>query len=341
MSDFIDLAKPLQLTTPGTAPIAGLTVADTAALEAIESPWPGMFVYVQADGKTYRVTELKEVTVGVFTKMAVKSYEPVPDNAALENKFNIDQLGAPGGAASLDESGKVPSSQLPSTAGTRPATLSLPIPADLDGENITLVIDFSADGEFSEEPVNYTRVKMADSYGKMRVFCNNSWEAVPGPSLGIPYYCGTVEFTLDQELFPGYVAGNKYYARYCWVDSRGNSGDWTGFAFTGDVSDMVPIRTNEPVSLNVAEERLVSGSIALDYLNAEVHNLTLKGDATLSLENISNVSFGNAMIVNVSTGGYTLTVVGVKGNYTCSEDKTYVICVTNFGILNIAVTETV
>lgn len=311
MSDFIDLAKPLQLTTPGTAPIAGLTVADTAALEAIESPWPGMFVYVQADGKTYRVTELKEVTVGVFTKMAVKSYEPVPDNAALAE------------------------------AGARPATIALPVPGDADNDNVTLVVDFSTTGEFSEEPVNYTRVKMADSYMKMRVFCNDAWEAVPGPSLGIPYYCGTVEFTLDQELFPGYVAGNKYYARYCWVDSRGNSGDWTGFAFTGDVSDMVPIRTNEPVSLNVAEERLVSGSIALDYLNAEVHNLTLKGDATLSLENISNVSFGNAMIVNVSTGGYTLTVVGVKGNYTCSEDKTYVICVTNFGILNIAVTETV
>ena len=33
MADFIDLAKPLKLTTPGTAPIAGLVVADTAALE--------------------------------------------------------------------------------------------------------------------------------------------------------------------------------------------------------------------------------------------------------------------------------------------------------------------
>lgn len=158
MADFIDLAKPLQLTTPGTAPIAGLTVADTAALEAIESPWPGMFVYVQADGKTYRVTELKEVTVGVFTKMAVKSYEPVPDNAALAE------------------------------AGARPATIALPVPGDADNDNVTLVVDFSADGEFTEEPVNYTRVKMSDSYGKMRVFCNDAWEAVPGPSLGVPYY---------------------------------------------------------------------------------------------------------------------------------------------------------
>ena len=117
MADFIDLAKPLQLTTPGTAPIAGLTVADTAALEAIESPWPGMFVYVQADGKTYRVTELKEVTVGVFTKMAVKSYEPVPDNAALAE------------------------------AGARPATIALPVP-----RGITLVPVESA-AEMAEAPV--------------------------------------------------------------------------------------------------------------------------------------------------------------------------------------------
>ena len=116
MADFIDLARPLQLTTPGTAPIAGLTVADTAALEAIESPWPGMFVYVLADGKTYRVTELKEVTVGVFTKKAVKTYEPVPDNAALAE------------------------------AGARPATIALPVPRDADNENVTLVVDFSTGG---------------------------------------------------------------------------------------------------------------------------------------------------------------------------------------------------
>ena len=340
MADFIDLAKPLQLTTPGTAPIAGLTVADTAALEAIESPWPGMFVYVQADGKTYRVTELKEVTVGVFTKMAVKSYEPVPDNAALENKFNIDQLGAPGGAASLDESGKVPSSQLPSTAGTRPATLSLPIPADLDGENITLVVDFSADGEFSEEPVNYTRVKMADSYGKMRVFCNNSWEAVPGPSLGIPYYCGTVEFTLDQELFPGYVAGNKYYARFCWVDASGNASDWQGFSFRTDVAIVAPVIPEEDDTLTIADNASVSGAITLDYLNGEVQNLTLTADATLSRDSIANVPFGRALIATVSLSGHTLTV-NATGTYTATGNKTYIVTAINFGELNFIVTETV
>ena len=311
MADFIDLAKPLQLTTPGTAPIAGLTVADTAALEAIESPWPGMFVYVQADGKTYRVTELKEVTVGVFTKMAVKSYEPVPDNAALAE------------------------------AGARPATIALPVPGDADNDNVTLVVDFSADGEFTEEPVNYTRVKMSDSYGKMRVFCNDAWEPCPGPSLGVPYYQATVEFTLDQELFPGYVAGNKYYARFCWVDASGNASDWRGFSFRTDVAIVAQEIPDVENSLDVASEKSVSGTVSLDYADGEVQNLKLTGNATLSRANVANVPFGEALIVNVATAGKTLTVTGAAGSYTCSENKTYVVVFSNFGTLNVVVTETV
>lgn len=311
MADFIDLAKPLQLTTPGTAPIAGLTVADTAALEAIESPWPGMFVYVQADGKTYRVTELKEVTVGVFTKMAVKSYEPVPDNAALAE------------------------------AGARPATIALPVPGDADNDNVTLVVDFSTTGEFTEEPVNYTRVKMADSYMKMRVFCNDAWEAVPGPSLGVPYYQATVEFTLDQELFPGYVAGNKYYARFCWVDASGNASDWRGFSFRTDVAIVAQEIPDVDSSLDVASEKSVSGTIKLDYADGEVQNLKLTANATLSRANVANVPFGEALIVNVATAGKTLTVTGAAGSYTCSENKTYVVVFSNFGTLNVVVTETV
>lgn len=311
MADFIDLAKPLQLTTPGTAPIAGLTVADTAALEAIESPWPGMFVYVQADGKTYRVTELKEVTVGVFTKMAVKTYEPVPDNAALAE------------------------------AGARPATIALPVPGDADNDNVTLVVDFSADGEFTEEPVNYTRVKMSDSYGKMRVFCNDAWEAVPGPSLGVPYYQATVEFTLDQELFPGYVAGNKYYARFCWVDASGNASDWRGFSFRTDVAIVAQEIPGVDNSLDVSSEKSVSGTIKLDYADGEVQNLKLTANATLSRANVANVPFGEALIVIVVTAGKTLTVTGAAGSYTCSENKTYVVVFSNFGTLNVVVTETV
>lgn len=310
MADFIDLAKPLQLTTPGTAPIAGLTVADTAALEAIESPWPGMFVYVQADGKTYRVTELKEVTVGVFTKMAVESYEPVPDNAAL-------------------------------AATARPATIALPVPGDADNDNVTLVVDFSTTGEFTEEPVNYTRVKMADSYGKMRVFCNDAWEPCPGPSLGVPYYQSTVEFTLDQELFPGYVAGNKYYARFCWVDASGNASDWRGFSFRTDVAIVAQEIPDVDNSLDVASEKSVSGAISLDYADGEVQNLKLTGNATLSRANVANVPFGEALIVNVATAGKTLTVTGAAGSCTCSENKTYVVVFSNFGTLNVVVTETV
>ena len=94
MADFIDLAKPLKLATPGTAPIAGLTVADTAALEAIDSPWPGMIVYVEADGKTYRITELKDVSVGAFTKKAVFKYETVPDKTDLDGKADADHTHA-------------------------------------------------------------------------------------------------------------------------------------------------------------------------------------------------------------------------------------------------------
>lgn len=310
MADFIDLAKPLQLTTPGTAPIAGLTVADTAALEAIESPWPGMFVYVQADGKTYRVTELKEVTVGVFTKKAVKTYEPVPDNAALAE------------------------------AGARPATIALPVPRDADNENVTLVVDFSTTGEFIEEPVNYTRVKMSDSYEKMRVFCNDSWETCPGPSLGVPYQQSTVEFTLDKELFPGYVSGNKYYARFCWVDASGNASDWQGFSFRTDVAIVAPVIPEEDDTLTIADNASVSGAITLDYLNGEVQNLTLTADATLSRDSIANVPFGRALIATVSLSGHTLTV-NATGTYTATGNKTYIVTAINFGELNIIVTETV
>ena len=90
MADSIDLAKPIKLATPGTAPIAGLTVADTTALEAIDSPWLGMNVYVEADGKTYRITELKDVSVGAFTKKAVSKYEQVPDKTDLDGKASSD-----------------------------------------------------------------------------------------------------------------------------------------------------------------------------------------------------------------------------------------------------------
>lgn len=79
MADNINLAKPLKITTPGTAPIAGTVVAKVSDIANVASPWLGMEIYVEADGKTYRVTSLKDVAVGPLTKKAVDTYEAVPD----------------------------------------------------------------------------------------------------------------------------------------------------------------------------------------------------------------------------------------------------------------------
>lgn len=112
MADNINLAKPLKITTPGTAPIAGWVVADTDALETIESPWLGMMVYVQADGKTYRITSLKDVAVGPLVRKAVDRYEAISDSA-------------------------------------KPATISLPVPFDDDNDNVSLYLDIGTDPEFA------------------------------------------------------------------------------------------------------------------------------------------------------------------------------------------------
>lgn len=116
MADFIDLAKPLKLATPGTAPIAGLVVADTTALEAIDSPWPGMIVYVEANGKTYRITELKDVSVGVFTKKAVKTYEVLPDKSDLAGKADANHTHGGYAAAEHVHSQYALKSEVPGTA---------------------------------------------------------------------------------------------------------------------------------------------------------------------------------------------------------------------------------
>jgi len=90
MADNINLAKPLKITTPGIAPIADLVVADVAALEAIGSPWLGMTVYVEADGKSRKITALKNVAVGPLSKKAVGTYELIPDQSALDGKADAD-----------------------------------------------------------------------------------------------------------------------------------------------------------------------------------------------------------------------------------------------------------
>lgn len=327
---------------PGTVdtPLDARARVDTvSAVAEIPLPFIGMTFFVKETGKLYVVKSLKSRQIGpvVTENAAIDEYEELPRTwEELPGKPETfpaeDHEHTTGEITGLDEA--------LAEAGARPATIALPVPRDADNENVTLVVDFSTTGEFIEEPVNYTRVKMADSYEKMRVFCNDSWEPCPGPSLGIPYQQSTVEFTLDQELFPGYVSGNKYYARFCWVDASGNASDWQGFSFRTDVAIVAPVIPEEDDTLTIADNASVSGAITLDYLNGEVQNLTLTADATLSRDSIANVPFGRALIATVSLSGHTLTV-NATGTYTATGNKTYIVTAINFGELNIIVTETV
>lgn len=327
---------------PGTVdtPLDARARVDTvSAVAEIPLPFIGMTFFVKETGKLYVVKSLKSRQIGpvVTENAAIDEYEELPRTwEELPDKPEIfppeDHAHTTGEITGLDEA--------LAEAGARPATIALPVPRDADNENVTLVVDFSTTGEFIEEPVNYTRVKMSDSYEKMRVFCNDSWEPCPGPSLGIPYQQSTVEFTLDQELFPGYVSGNKYYARFCWVDASGNASDWQGFSFRTDVAIVAPVIPEEDDTLTIADNASVSGAITLDYLNGEVQNLTLTADATLSRDSIANVPFGRALIAAVSLSGHTLTV-NATGTYTVTGNKTYIVTAINFGELNIIITETV
>lgn len=327
---------------PGTVdtPLDARARVDTvSAVAEIPLPFIGMTFFVKETGKLYVVKSLKSRQIGpvVTENAAIDEYEELPrtweDLPGKPETFPAeDHEHTTGEITGLDEA--------LAEAGARPATIALPVPRDADNENVTLVVDFSTTGEFIEEPVNYTRVKMSDSYEKMRVFCNDSWEPCPGPSLGVPYHQSTVEFTLDQELFPGYVSGNKYYARFCWVDASGNASDWQGFSFRTDVAIVAPVIPEEDDTLTIADNASVSGAITLDYLNGEVQNLTLTADATLSRDSIANVPFGRALIAAVSLSGHTLTV-NATGTYTVTGNKTYIVTAINFGELNIIITETV
>lgn len=381
MADFIDLAKPLKLATPGKAPIAGLTVADTAALEAIDSPWLGMVVYVEADGKTYRITELKDVSLGAFTKKAVSKYETVPDKtdldgkapanhqhtlsdlsdlselenqfaeadhqhklsdltdlSELENQFAAKEHDHAGSYAPLQD-GKIPSDCLPENTGAKPATITLPVPFDEDGDNVSLYVDIGTDPEFAEG--TYTRIRMTDHFAKMRVFYNETFHPLTEGHLGLPEYGASVSFKLDMEMFPGYVAGNTYYARYTWMDSKGAFDGWKGFIFSGDVADMAPIRMEYESPPSVKAETEASGTLTLDYLDGEIQNYVMSSDLSIDLDDVANVPFGEALICNIRLTGGTLTVSNGNSSQTYTETKTYMVVVTNFGIPQIAVTETI
>ena len=470
MAENINLAKPLLITTPGVPPIAGFVVENIEALKAIESPWLGMFVYVIEDGKTRRVTSLKETEVGALTRKAIDTFEIVPTQSDLDNKANIDHnhddsyaskehthseyltsskandiyalkdhnhdgeyvpIGENGKIpsqyinaqasthvvsniserdklsptlegerayvrdASSDETvnsgaaeyiwdgsnwqkiseaesldlilnweniqnkpatfppsnhdhngeyaplieGKIPEENLPEINNIKSSTISLPVPYDQDNDNVSLYLDIGTDPEFTED--SYVRIRMTDHYTKMKVFYNEQFHTLTQGFLGVPEYGSTLSFTIDKEMFPEYIPGNTYFARYTWMDSKGFFGDWKGFIFSHDIADMEPIRTNYENPPTVREEEAVSGEISLDYLEGEIQNFSMSTDVTINLSNVSNVPFGEGLICNIKLIAGTLTVANGSSSQTYTERKVYTVVITNFGTNQIAVTENI
>ena len=265
----------------------------------------------------------------------------------LDSKLAADKIGKANGVASLGADGKVPAAQLPELSGGKntPSTITLPIPSDDDLDNISLVVDFSLTGEFNNNedgsPADYSRVTMIDHYAQMRVFANEIWEPLTATSVGVPHYYGSVSFTLDANILPGYVPGTRYYARYTWLDSKGAYDGWIGFSFAGDVADLRPIRLPEKDSLSVKDLGSRSGDLIIDYADGEVQNIRLNGDATLDLGNVSGVIFGKALILNVDLWAFTLTVTGDRETMKYKEtNRVYTVVISNFGKLQMAVSET-
>ena len=266
----------------------------------------------------------------------------------LQSKLNAAKVGKAGGVASLGGDGKVPLEQLPAIASTgsaAAATITLPIPSDDDLDNISLVVDFSLTGEFNNNedgtPADYCRVTMIDHYAKMRVFANEHWERLTATSVGMPHYYGSVSFTLDGDMLPGYVPGTRYYARYTWFDSQGAYDGWIGFSFAGDVADLRPIRLPEKDSLSVKDLGSRSGDLIIDYADGEIQNIKLTGDAKLKLDNVSGVIFGKALILNIDLWAFTLTVTGDRETMTYEDtNRVYTVVISNFGKLQMAVSET-
>lgn len=284
MSTAIQVGGQLQLGTVDTPLDARVRIESLSAVGSISLPYVGMTFYAKSEGKLYVVKSLKNHTVGhtVVTNGEVDQYEEVgTDLELLEQKI--------------------------AESAAKPATITLPIPYDADYDNLLLVVDFSKDGNFSGDPGSgYTRVKMSEKHSKMKLFSDDKWIACPS-SIGLAYYGGSVSFTLDTELVPDYKPGTKYFARYCWVDEHSDPADWKGFAFTGDVADFVPVRTgllDEPRIKNLTGQ---SSTIELDYHDAEIFNIELSGNLTITTSSVKNLTRGEMMLAHIKANGHTLT----------------------------------
>lgn len=346
----------------------------------IENPYIGQLVYCTGDGKYYIVRSLKAKQIGVFLveNAAVDRYEEFSPGGGREQLAAADitvadkeeLFGAKNVEGVLEELAKreikagdirIENSQslleasnvaeaLEKLAGKdhKPleTTITLPIPVDDDGDNLSLVLDLSVDGRFENDengsPVNYCRIAMSYHFSSMRIFRNDAWQTLTERYVGLSDYGSSVEFSLNSEIFPGYLPGAKYYARYKWLDSRGHGDDWTGFSFRSDVVNVRPIRLPDEKPLEVRTFYKLSGTLTFDFVDGDVQNFDLAGDANLDLSNVYNVVAGSALIMNCTPGNHTLTVTnGSQRKMICSGNKVFVIVVTNFGSLQIAVTETI
>ena len=92
---------------------------------------------------------------------------------------------------------------------------------------------------------------------------------------------------------------------------------------------------------SVKSETKASGTLCLDYLDGEIQNYTMSSDLSIDLADVSNVPFGEALICNIRQTGGTLTVCNGNSSQTYTENKTYMVVITNFGTFQITVTETI
>ena len=345
----------------------------------IELPFVGMVFYCTATGRHYKVKSLKSKAIGAITQTdaQIDQYELLPDKSDVDAKADTEHVHAqyalkteipdavdlgPYLKKADAETAYARKDEIPDAVdlgpylkkadaeaayarkdeipnGAKPATISLPVPFDGDNDNVSLYLDIGTDPEFAEN--TYTRIRMTDHYAKMKIFANETFRTMTEGFCGVPEYGATVSFTLDTEMMPGYVPGTVYYARYTWMDSKGAHDGWHGFIFSGDVADMEPIRTLYENPPKVKAESAADGTLSLDYLEGEIQNYTMVTNVTVNLANVANVPFGEALICNIKRTGGTLSVVNGNTTQTYTENKTYMIVVTNFGTPMIAVTETI
>ena len=325
----VQVSDALQLGSVNMPLDARTRISALSKVGDIELPFVGMVFYCTATGRHYKVKSLKSKAIGAImqTDAQIDQYELLPDKSDVDAKADTEHVHAQYALKT----------EIPN--GAKAATISLPVPFDDDNDNVSLYLDIGTDPEFAEN--TYTRIRMTDHYAKMKIFANETFRTMTEGFCGVPEYGATVSFTLDTEMMPGYVPGTVYYARYTWMDSKGAHDGWHGFIFSGDVADMEPIRTLYENPPKVKAESAAEGTLSLDYLEGEIQNYTMNTNVTVDLANVANVPFGEALICNIKRTGGTLSVVNGNSTQTYTENKTYMIVITNFGTPMIAVTETI